>query len=198
MKKRILPNGYQIASRYRFKRIVVNIMAIFVLFLSFLYMGPLFRAEFNAAEWLSEHFSQYDIHFVINLTIALLIFVLQITTHELIHGAVILAFGRKKPLFGLKVGFAYAAIPPQVFLSKVQFMICTLAPLVSVTIIGILACRFVTLTLVGPIYSFAIMNIAGSTADMAKSLWIYKQKRTAKFGFDGTNTIVIERKEVAK
>ena len=189
-------NNYRIVERYDVDKIelAINITAIVVLFLAFFLMGPLFHNGFNPNQWVLEIFSpQIGIGLIIIRTvIAIVIFLGIIIVHELIHGAFLFAFGRNRPLFGRKRGCLYAAIPPMTYLSKTEFMISTLSPLVMITITTLVICRLVSLASVGLIYYCAVTNIAASVSDMHQSLWIHKQKKNNKFGFDGKGTIVVQ------
>jgi len=104
----------------------------------------------------------------INLTGALLILVVMIVTillHELIHGLFFWVFAHARPEFGVGPGYAYAAMPDWYY-PKRQYLAVAFAPLLALTILGLLACFFVPHTWLGLLLAGIIINAGGAIGDI--------------------------------
>lgn len=85
--------------------------------------------------------------------------------HEVIHGAFFWIFTRSKPIFGLKLLFAYAGAP-EWYIPRNQYAIIGLAPLVLITIAGFLVIILAPPS-VGQLALFGItMNASGAVGDL--------------------------------
>jgi len=91
----------------------------------------------------------------------------QIFLHEAVHGAFFWIITRARPLFAFKVIYAYAAAPGW-FIPRNPFIAAGLAPLVVISLVGILLAAFVPPVWLLPIFIVVVINGAGSTGD----LWV--------------------------
>jgi hypothetical protein len=151
-----------------------SILAIFAYRLG----GGLFQDGFNIHEWLTKQA-------ISNLFLVVLIAALFYGIHELIHGITIFLVTNKRPIFG----FVYAGLPLNKYITKFQFLMVALLPLVAITLICIFTCRLIVLNWVGYLSFAACVNLGASAYDVFLSAWILKQTNATKFGFDGHNTV---------
>ncbi|HEY6952214.1 MAG TPA: DUF3267 domain-containing protein [Bacteroidota bacterium] len=87
------------------------------------------------------------------------------TFHEAIHGIFFWIFTRSKPIFGVKLLFAYAGAPDW-YIPRNQYILIGLAPILLMTLLGFLLI-VVTSTHVGQAVLFGIvMNATGAAGDL--------------------------------
>ncbi len=163
-------------SKNRWAAIGLNVLAIFLFFI----FGGLFT-------WFTIYIRHdIDIRFetkgIINwLLVFAGIFLLttfQTVLHELIHGFFFWLFTRTRPKFGFKLMYAYAAAPDW-YLPRNQHFIVGLAPLVLITLVGLLLLPVVPNFAVWPIVLMITANSAGAVGDMAMATWLLFQPQTA-------------------
>ncbi len=111
---------------------------------------------------------------IYSLVIAL---VLMLVLHELTHGLFFWVFTRQRPVFGFKLMYAYAAAPDW-YLARTPFIITGAAPLVLLTLFGILLMLIVPLALVPGLIFFMTFNAAGSIADIYTVMVLLYQPKT--------------------
>ncbi|MCU0490178.1 MAG: DUF3267 domain-containing protein [Chloroflexaceae bacterium] len=108
----------------------------------------------------------------------------QVVLHELMHGLFFWLFSRARPHFGFKGWYAYAAAPGW-FFPRGQFLVIGLAPLVLITLLGLL----LVLVLPGPWLPLpllvVVMNGAGSVGDLVAAVWLLRQPSSALFQDNG-------------
>ena len=90
---------------------------------------------------------------------------LHIVLHEALHGIFFWLFTRSKPRFAFHWTYAYAAAP-QWYIPRGPFLITTLAPLVVITLIGMLIFLFAPLEWLAPTWLVVVMNAGGAVGDM--------------------------------
>jgi hypothetical protein len=97
--------------------------------------------------------------------------------HELVHGAFFWLFTRSRPTFGFRVWYAYAAAPGW-FFPRGQYLVITLAPLVLLSVLGL-----ILLTIVPQeaalliILLAAIINAASAVGDTWVAFLIIRERR---------------------
>ena len=92
--------------------------------------------------------------------IAVLIF------HELVHGLFYWLFSSQRPKFGFRGLFPYAAAPIGVYFPRKQFLAVGLAPLVLLTMVGLLLMVIAPIALVPFLLFFVAFNAAGAAGDL--------------------------------
>ena len=92
--------------------------------------------------------------------IAVLIF------HELAHGLFYWLFSSQRPKFGFRGLFPYAAAPIGVYFPRKQFLAVGLAPLVLLTMVGLLLMVIAPIALVPFLLFFVTFNAAGAAGDL--------------------------------
>lgn len=84
--------------------------------------------------------------------------------HELVHGVFFLIFTGERPRFGLSLAYAYAAAPDW-FIPRNRYMVIGIAPLVLISLAGIIALTILPRPLF-PLWWFClIVNAGGAIGD---------------------------------
>jgi hypothetical protein len=94
-------------------------------------------------------------------------FALLVFLHEGVHGICFWLITRKRPIFAIGPGYAYAAAPG-VYLKKRPYLVTALSPLVILTIAGMAAILIIPEGLIFHAALIIVMNIAGAVGD----LWV--------------------------
>ena len=110
------------------------------------------------------NFAQLASHQILSFIVILVVVVGVMVLHEAIHGAFFWIFTKSKPVFGLKLLFAYAGAP-QWYIPRNQYAFIGIAPFLFMTIIGFLIIFFSSM-LAGQLALFGMtMNAAGAVGD---------------------------------
>ncbi len=96
--------------------------------------------------------------------------VAMMIVHELVHGLFYWLFSRKRPKFGFHGLFPYAAAPTGVYFPRNQFLVVGLAPLVLLTIVGLLLVVIVPIPLVPFLLFLVAFNAAGAAGDVIMAM----------------------------
>lgn len=88
-----------------------------------------------------------------------------ITIHELVHGVFFWLFTKSRPLFGFKGAYAYAAAPDW-YLPRNQFLVVGLAPLVLLSVGGLLLVAVVPVGWLPALFIALVMNAGGAIGDL--------------------------------
>lgn len=97
--------------------------------------------------------------------VILIVTLVMITVHEAIHGIFFWVFTGGRVKFAFKGAYAYAAAPDW-YLPKKPYMVVSLAPLVLMTVMGVLALLWVPINWVTPIILLLAMNASGAVGDI--------------------------------
>jgi hypothetical protein len=100
-----------------------------------------------------------------SLAAVLLMLLLVLTLHELVHGAFFLLFTGERPKFGIGLGCAYAAAPDWYF-PKGQYLMIGLAPLVLLTVLGLLLIAMIPAGWLGLVFLAVVFNAGGAVGDI--------------------------------
>ena len=103
--------------------------------------------------------------------IAITFFLLVI--HELIHGLFFLTFTGNRPKFGFRYLFAYTAAP-EWFIPRRYYLLIAIAPVVTITMIGIIAVFVIADTLLPALVFLTALNISGSVGDLMIVAWLLR------------------------
>ena len=90
--------------------------------------------------------------------------------HELVHGLFYWLFSSRRPKFGFQGLLPYAAAPIGVYLPRKQFLTVGLAPLVVLTVVGLLLVVIVPIALVPFLLFFVVFNAAGAGGDLIMAI----------------------------
>ena len=161
-----LPDGYSQTEEINLAKnkglaILLNVVGVIVFFLSLVLLGSFLR-------WARPELSTNTVTFKLDLLriVGLLASVtLTMLVHEFIHGFFFWLFNRSRPVFGLRLMYAYAAAPDW-FIPARQYWIIGLAPLVLIDMIGLLFIFFAPAGWVPVLVLLVALNTAGSVGDM--------------------------------
>ncbi len=92
--------------------------------------------------------------------------VLALFIHEFVHGLLFWWFTGRRPVFGFQGLLIYAAAPPGICLPRDRYLIAGLAPLVLLTLVGLLLMLIVLITFVPILSFFLVFNTAGAGGDL--------------------------------
>lgn len=87
------------------------------------------------------------------------------TAHELVHGAFFWWFSRHRPQFGYGFGYLYAAMPGWYF-PKWPYLAVGLAPLVVLSLVGMLLVPFLPVFWAGLAFFGMVVNASGAVGDI--------------------------------
>jgi hypothetical protein len=159
-----LPEGYVQSGEINLRKnkslaITLNIVALFVAIGSFFLLfsiAPLLRPSVMITS---------GIITVGGMAVLAGAVVLLFTIHELIHGFFFWVFTSSKPVFALRLFYAYSAAP-EWYIPIRQFMIIALGPLVIISAVGMLFMPLVPESWVLSIVIIVALNTGGSAGDL--------------------------------
>ena len=159
-----LPEGYVLSGEINLKKnkrlaIALNIIALFVGVLSFCLLTS-YAALVRPSLMNSSGTITVGLWVVV-----LVLMVLLFTIHELIHGFFFWVFTRSRPVFALRLFYAYAGAPDW-YIPTRQFMIVALGPLVIIGVVGMLLMLLVPESWVVLLVIMVAFNTGGSVGDL--------------------------------
>jgi hypothetical protein len=86
-------------------------------------------------------------------------------------------FTRTRPVFAFRGYYAYAAAPGWYFPRR-QYMLVSLAPLVLLSLLGLVLLAFVPAGWFLTVISFVAFNGSGAIGDLAVFIWLLRQPST--------------------
>ena len=186
-----LPENYCFDSKFDLK----NKKLLFWLNIAGLVLTIFFLFLFGKiTAWLRDDFNE-DVLFSVNgpvdiflkLTGIILIVVLVMVLHESVHGFFFWLFSKHKPTFGIKLGYAYAAMPGWYF-QRNQYLIIGLAPFVILNVLGIIFLALVPVGWLWVVLGSLLMNSSGAVGDLAVVFWLIR-KPSASLAMDKADSI---------
>ncbi len=135
---------------------------------AFLRPGYVFKIDFDGAQTL------------LLLGVVLLVIFVTLILHELVHGFFFWLFTKEMPQFGVGPGYAYAAAPDWYF-PKGKYLVIGLAPLVVLTVFGLIAIALAPVGWVAILFLAIVFNAGGAVGDLyicirigveAQNVWI--------------------------
>ena len=174
---KVLPEGYIQAGQVNLKKnkglaILLNIFAFFVSIFSFILLSSfaaMLRPELmNTSETIS-------IGALVGLA---LVVVLLLTIHELIHGIFFWMFTHSKPVFAIRMFYAYAGAPDW-YIPVRQFLWVAAAPLVIIDAVGLLLILVVPQSWIIYIICLVAFHTGGSIGDLLVLVRLIKMPPTS-------------------
>lgn len=104
------------------------------------------------------------------------VFVAQAVAHELIHGIFFWVFIRQRPKFGFRGWYAFAAAPGWFFPSG-QYLVIALAPLILLSILGMVLAAVVPAGALAAVLFGIVANAAGAVGDMWIAFKVLRERR---------------------
>jgi len=99
------------------------------------------------------------------LAMLVVVTIIMIVVHEAFHGLCFWIFTHEKPKFAFKWYYASATAPGWYF-PRWQYILIGLAPLICITLLGVLALLWVRASLVLPVVLILIFNASGAVGDI--------------------------------
>ncbi len=100
-----------------------------------------------------------------------------ILLHEGLHGIFFWLFIHQRPVFAFKGAYAYAAAP-EWYLPRDMYFVTAVAPLVGISIIGIVLFAFAPQAWFLPVLAGLIINAGGAAGDLWVAAWLLRQPST--------------------
>jgi hypothetical protein len=100
--------------------------------------------------------------------------VLMIVLHEAVHGLFFWLFTGRRPTFGFKIYYAYAASPAGTYLRRGQYGWVGLSPLVLLSALGLVLTPLVPAWGLPLLYFFLVGNASGSIGDVFVIAWLQR------------------------
>lgn len=176
-----LPDSYYLAGTFDLKdkktMLGLNIAGLFLtIFFLFLYgkIAAGLRNDLNGGQLFSMN-GPMDI--VSKLLTILLIIVVVMVLHEGIHGFFFWIFTKHKPEFGIKLPYAYAAMPGWYF-PRNQYLIIGLTPFLILNLLGIFMIPIVPLNWLWVLLAALLLNSSGAVGDLAVIIWLLNKPKT--------------------
>jgi hypothetical protein len=171
-----LPEGYAQSGEINLKEnkrlaIILNIIALFVVVLSF-YLLSSFAALVRPG--IMNRSGTITVGGVVGL-VGLVVMLL--TIHELIHGSFFWVFTRSRPVFALRLFYAYAGAPDW-YIPTRQYAFVTVGPLVIIDAVGLLLMLLVPESWVLFIAIVVAFNTGGSVGDLLVFTRLFKLSPT--------------------
>lgn len=120
-----------------------------------------FRPEFAGLK-LMKTLATWDLSQPLLLLFLVVLFVIL---HELVHGLFFWFYTKEKPVFGLKLLYAFAGAP-RFFIPRNQYMVIGLAPLVVLSGLGFILQPVVPVELLLPLNVALVANASGAVGDV--------------------------------
>jgi hypothetical protein len=168
-----LPEGYQLEQRLdliKDRKLLLSLsLASLVLFagcgLGLVWMMFVLRPEFAArgmsVSLAADSTGPISLRFFVLLGVIFVMVVL----HEAIHGLFFRLLTGGKAKFAFKGAYAYAAAPDW-YLHKGPYLVVSLAPLVLITVLGVILLVFVPDSWLVPLMLLVAMNASGAVGDL--------------------------------
>jgi len=121
---------------------------------------------------------------------AIVAVVLVMLIHELVHGVFFWRFTGRRPKFGIKGLYVYAAAPSDIYFPRNQYLAVGIAPLVLLTLVGLLLMVIVPVVIVPTLILFIAFNAAGAAGDLLMFAWLLYYSPDTLIQDNNTSVIV--------
>ena len=185
-----LPHSYVVYDSFRPSKWKRTLWAIWLLGLlvaggSFTFLGSLassVRPEFQPKRL---HFEVPTLERLCSISILVVALAALFAVHELIHILCLWGFTGERPVI-VTGGGGLAVRLPSWYLSRNEFLVANLAPVCLITVAGLLLLPLVPQTSISLLVFLTAMNFAGSTPDMASSVYILLHPPSIYLDTEGT------------
>lgn len=121
----------------------------------------------------------------LSLPTLLLTILLVVVLHELSHALFFWLFSRERPKVGFNLLYAYATAPDW-FFPRYQFLLIGLAPVLLLTLAGLLVMPLVDFFTVARLILALTVNAAGAVGDFIVVIWVLGQPADILLRDEGT------------
>lgn len=168
-----LPPGYVETGSIRLKQnrrlsIMLNVLGIpwFILCAAFFFTMAGLLGALDNGSGSSGEITMPALIMLVALVILAVTMIVVVVLHELVHGLFFWLFIRSRPQFGFNIlGYAYAAAPGW-YIPRPQFLVVGLAPLVLISLAGLLVLPFTTPPVSFVFIGALILNAVGAIGDL--------------------------------
>ncbi|MBE9141327.1 DUF3267 domain-containing protein [Nodosilinea sp. LEGE 07088] len=112
---------------------------------------------------------------------------ITVIIHEAIHGLCFWSVTRRMPRFGWRGVVAYTTTPTELYILRNPYLWITLAPLVILTVSGLVLLWRSPLSALATLICIVAFNASGSVGDIAVALWLLQKP---------TQTLIVDKGEV--
>ena len=188
----ILPSNYVQSGTFDLKNkklmIFMNLIGLVLLIFSiwfFSWLVALLRDGSSTS--ITFEFSSIP-SFLIAVFQLILTIVLVLVFHEAIHAFFFWIFSGEKPKVGFKGSYAFAAMPGWYF-PRNQYLLIGIAPLLVVSIIGVLLMVVVPESMLNMVLVALVLNTSGAIGDLIVVVWLLAKPRHT-YALDQIDSIV--------
>jgi hypothetical protein len=107
----------------------------------------------------------------------LLVTAIMLLLHEAAHGVFFWRYTRERPMFALRLSYAFTAAP-RWYIPKQKYLVVALAPLVLVSLLGILLAFIVPAGWLRGLWLLLVLNTSGAVGDLYVVGWLLRQPDT--------------------
>lgn len=167
-----LPDEYVLSGEINLKKnkrltYLLNIIAFIVFIFSFILLSIFGSVIRTGAINISGSVTVGGILILMGLMVIVMV------SHELIHGALFWVFTRSRPVFALRLSYAYAGAPTWYIPSR-QYAFIILGPLVIIGVVGLLLMLLVPVSWIFMIAFLVALNTGGAIGD----IYVFKRLLT--------------------
>ena len=186
-----LPLNYQPSGKFDLKNmkqiIWMNVAGLIILIFSiWIFSWLLAQTRPEIENSFSFQFSSLST-ILISITTLLFTIIIVMLLHEGFHAFFFWLFSKQKPIIGIKGAYAYASLPGWYF-PRNQYLVIGIAPLVFITIIGIILLVFMPASALNLVLVALIINTSGAAGDIFVVVWLLT-KPTTTYALDQIETI---------
>ena len=128
---------------------------------------------------------------IISIALLMIDIVFILYLHEMIHATVFYFIHKQKPQIGIR-GFVIFAAAPEQILSKREVIVNAIAPLIVITVIGLMMLSQVSISSASWIFLPILINAAASGGDLMTVYFVLKQKEKTLFNDIGDIIYAVE------
>ena len=180
--KQQLPDGYDLLDTLDLTKdtrlaIMVNLTGLVMLFGSgalFFWLIQIVRPAFDTENLLISLNIEEPAAFFLPLLLFLGANFVVIVLHEAVHGLCFWLFTGKRPKFGFRGFYAFAAAPDWYF-PKCRYIMVGLAPLVVLTLLGWIVLLIAPVPWLFPTLLIVTLNFSGAVGDMYTVIWLLRK-----------------------
>jgi Putative zincin peptidase len=173
--------------------LLLNLAALpaFLLFTRFfIAIASEFRSEITVTGFVRQ-LSLHPLAGFVSLIVTVIVFT---TIHEGIHGLFFWLFTHSRPVFGLKLLFAYAGAP-EWFIPRSPYAMIGLAPIVCISIVGLVLVPLVSLPVCELMLFGVVLNASGAVGDLYVTARVLAEPRDCLVLDTGVGCTVFTRVE---
>lgn len=148
-----------------------------------------------ALDWRGSAIKVDSIQQLIAIPVTLVVvFVAAIVLHEGVHGLFFYLFTGKRPVYGIGLGYAYAAAP-EWYIPRNRYLVIALAPLLLLTLLGLALLAWLPPAGIPGVLLFLILNDGGAAGDLTVVGWLLTQPASCMAQDNGHAILLYRERE---